>query len=98
MIGSYGGKDRSLRTAPRRLDEALRVNGVAHDVKVYADAGHSFLDDHDPAEVSIVFKALAKLSGAKFHESSALDARRRILAFFEEHLGQPVAQGGDVVT
>ena len=39
VIGSYGAKDRSLRRAPRRLEEALRVNGVEHDVKVYADAG-----------------------------------------------------------
>jgi len=86
VIGSYGAKDRSLRTAPRRLEEALQANGVDHDVKVYADAGHSFLNDHDPAEVSTIFKVLAKLSGSKFHESSALDARRRIIAFFDEHL------------
>jgi len=89
VIGSYGARDRSLRKAPLRLEEALRANGVAHDVKVYADAGHSFLNDHDPAEASVIFKVLAKLSGARFHEPSALDARRRILAFFEEHLDQP---------
>lgn len=38
LIGSYGGKDRSLRSAPRRLEQALRANGVEHDVKVYAEA------------------------------------------------------------
>jgi carboxymethylenebutenolidase len=90
VIGSYGAKDRSLRRAPRRLEEALEANGVDHNVKVYADAGHSFLNDHDPTEASMVFKVLAKLSGAKFHESSALDARRRIIAFFDEHLKQSV--------
>ena len=62
VIGSYGAKDRSLRKAPRRLEEALRSNGIDHDVKVYADAGHSFLNDHDPAEASTIFKVLAKLS------------------------------------
>ena len=55
-------------------------------MKVYTDAGHSFLNDHDPTEVSTIFKVLSKLSGSKFHESSALDARRRIIAFFDEHL------------
>ncbi len=89
VIGSYGAKDRSLRKAPRRLDEALRANRIDHDVKVYADAGHSFLNDHDPAEVSTIFRVLAKLSGSEFHESSALDARRRIIAFFDEHLKRP---------
>jgi carboxymethylenebutenolidase len=86
VIGSYGAKDRSLRSAPRRLEQALRVNGVAHDVEVYADAGHSFLNDHDPAEVSTIFRVLARLSGARYHETSAQDARRRIIAFFDQHL------------
>jgi carboxymethylenebutenolidase len=90
VIGSYGAKDHSLRRAPRRLEEALDANEIDHDVKVYADAGHSFLNDHDPTEASMVFKVLAKLSGAKFRESSALDARRRIIAFFDEHLKQSV--------
>ena len=91
VIGSYVAKDRSLRQAPGRLVEALRSNGVGHDVKVYADVGHSFFNDHDPAEVSTIFKVLAKLSGSNFHEESALDARRRIITFFDEHLKQPVA-------
>ncbi len=92
VIGSYGAKDRPLRKAPGRLDEALRSNGVGHDVKVYADAGHSFLNDHDPAEASVIFRVLAKLSGSHFHEGAALDARRRILSFFDDHLTQPVGE------
>ena len=92
VIGSYGAKDRSLRSAPARLEQALRANGVEHDIKVYADAGHSFLNDHDPAEASAIFKVLARVSGARFHQASAIDARRRIVAFFDEHLKSPVAQ------
>jgi carboxymethylenebutenolidase len=94
VIGSYGAKDRSLRAAPARLEQALRANGVAHDIKVYADAGHSFLNDHDPAEASVIFKVLAKLSGAQFHQPSAIDARRRIVAFFDEHLKPPATRPG----
>jgi carboxymethylenebutenolidase len=86
IIGSYGGKDRSLRSAPARLETALRANDVAHDISVYADAGHSFLNDHDPAEASAIFKVLARLSGAQFHEAAANDARARIVAFFSDHL------------
>lgn len=86
VIGSYGAKDRSLRSAPGRLDHALQASGVEHDIKVYADAGHSFLNDHDPAEASAIFKVLARLSGARYHESSAIDARDRIAAFFASHL------------
>jgi carboxymethylenebutenolidase len=86
VIGSYGGKDRSLRKAPARLERALQANEVDHEVMVYADAGHSFLNNHDPNEASTIFKLLAKISGAGFHEPSATDARRRIVAFLDKHL------------
>ena len=89
VFGSFGGKDRSLSKAPRRLEGALRLNDVEHDVKVYADAGHSFLNDHDPAEASIIFKVMAKLSGARYNEKAAKDARRRIITFFDQHLKTP---------
>jgi hypothetical protein len=74
----------------------LRVNGVVHDVKVYADARHSFLNDHDPAEVSTIFKLLARLSGSNFHEPSAIDARRRIITFLDEHLKPEGRTAGQV--
>jgi carboxymethylenebutenolidase len=94
VIGSYGAKDWSQHRAPAKLKAALQRNGVVRDVKVYADAGHSFLNDHDPAEVSAIFKVLARLARAEYHEPSARDARMRIVEFFGEHLkaseaGQP---------
>ncbi len=94
IVASYGAKDRSLRSAPARLEEALRTNAVEHEIKVYADAGHSFLNDHDPAEASVIFRVLARLSGAQFHQPSAIDARGRIVAFFAQHL-KPSAQQMD---
>jgi carboxymethylenebutenolidase len=86
VIGSYGAKDRPLRSAPSRLEKALEANGVDHDVEVYAGAGHSFLNDHDPNEVPSIFRVLARISGSEYHEPSAEDARRRIVAFFDKHL------------
>jgi carboxymethylenebutenolidase len=86
VVGSFGGKDRSLRTAPDRLEKALTANGIDHDVKVYADAGHSFLNDHDPGEISTMFKVMLKGFGSQYHEPSALDARQRIITFFDRHL------------
>ena len=76
VIGSYGAKDWSQRNAPAKLEAALQRNGVIHDVNVYADAGHSFLNDHDPSEVSVIFKVLARLARAEYHEPSARDARK----------------------
>ena len=86
VVGSYGAKDRSLRGTAAKLERALAAAGVPHDVKEYAEAGHSFLNDHDPSEFNALVVLLARISNSRYHESSAIDARRRILAFFDEHL------------
>jgi carboxymethylenebutenolidase len=86
IVGSYGAKDRSLREDPARLERALTVVQVEHDMKVYPQAGHSFLNNHDPAEVPTLFVIMARLMGTGYHEPSAQDARRRIISFFNKHL------------
>ena len=58
IVGSYGAKDKSLRGAAARLERILTAAGVPHDVKEYADAGHSFLNDHDPSSIPLVFKLM----------------------------------------
>jgi carboxymethylenebutenolidase len=86
IVGSYGAKDRYLRGRAALLDRALTAAGVEHDVKEYPGAGHSFLNDHDPADVPKLFAVMGRFVGGGFHEPSAQDARRRILAFFADHL------------
>ena len=88
IVGSYGGKDRSPMgaSAAARLERALTVIGVDHDIKVYPDAGHGFLNDHPPADQTTLLVVLAKVSGTRYHEPAARDARRRIAAFFDAHL------------
>jgi carboxymethylenebutenolidase len=84
IVGSFGAKDPSLRGAADRLERALSTLGVDHDVAEYPNAGHSFLNDHHNANV--LFTVFARLTGAGYHDPSARDARRRILAFFDRHL------------
>lgn len=88
IVGSFGAKDLTIRGGADRLERALTANGVEHDVKAYPGAGHSFLNDHeaDRGDAPFLFVALGKLIGAKYHEPSAIDARRRITAFFNKHL------------
>ena len=59
VVGSYGAKDRSLRGTAAKLEGALTAAGVPHDVKEYAEAGHSFLNDHDPSELNALVVLLA---------------------------------------
>ena len=74
------------RSAAPRLEQALTALGIDHDVKVYPDAGHGFINDPDPADATPLLIFLAKISGMRYHDPSAADARRRITAFFDQHL------------
>jgi dienelactone hydrolase len=54
--------------------------------------GHEFLNDHEGAgdKAPVPFTVLGRLMpGSGYHEASAQDARRRILAFFSTHLRPP---------
>jgi carboxymethylenebutenolidase len=86
IVGSYGARDLSLPHAAERLQRALQINGIPHDVKVYPEAGHAFMNDHAPAEVPRILVLLVRLSRSRYHGSSAVDARGRITSFFNEHL------------
>jgi len=86
MVGSFGAKDRPLRGSAARLEQALIKNNVIHDIKEYPDAGHGFLNKHDPNEVPGVFRVLAWVMGIGHRSSAAEDAQRRIIEFFDSHL------------
>jgi carboxymethylenebutenolidase len=88
VVGSYGGKDHSPMgaSAAARLERALTRLGIDHDIKVYPGAGHGFINDHDPADQTLLLTFLSKVSGTRYHQPSAEDAHRRIAAFFGRHL------------
>ena len=81
IVGSYGAKDPWNRNVAAQLDRALERVGVPHDIKEYPSAGHSFMNNHE----AFWFKAL-RFTGIAYDEEAALDAQRRIAAFFHLHL------------
>jgi carboxymethylenebutenolidase len=86
IVGSFGGKDFTLPGAAAKLDTALTANGVVHDVKEYPDASHSFMNDHKPGDAPRIVLVLGTIMGARYRDEPANDARKRISAFFDEHL------------
>jgi carboxymethylenebutenolidase len=82
VVGSYGGKSRWEQGVADQLEQALQRALVAHDVKEYPDAGHSFMNNKE----HFWFKLL-RFAGIGYNEPATLDARRRIVAFFQTHLG-----------
>jgi carboxymethylenebutenolidase len=89
VVASYGRRDRALRGAADRLDGVLTRLDVPHDVKEYADAGHSFMNRHNAGP----FAVLEKVGGFSYHQPSAEDAWARILRFFDHHLRAQNAAG-----
>jgi carboxymethylenebutenolidase len=96
VVGSFGGRDRTLRGAAGRLDRALAAAGIDHDVKEYPAAGHGFLNDREAAgdRTPLMVKPMAPLLGLGPEPASAQDARRRIIEFFGAHLGHAAAPPG----
>ena len=86
IVASYGAKDRWNQGVAVQLERALERALIAHDVKEYPDAGHSFMNNHQ----NFVFKAL-RFAGIGYDEQATLDARRRIEAFFRTHLQPSVS-------
>jgi carboxymethylenebutenolidase len=70
VVGSYPEKDFTA-SAGRALDQELGRHSIAHDIKIYPGAGHSFFNDGSRA----------------YNKTAATDSWSRVLAFFGEHLG-----------
>jgi carboxymethylenebutenolidase len=83
IVGSYGGRDLTLRGRAERLEQALTELSVPHDVKEYPEAGHSFMNRINAGPVLGTAVGLARFN---YHHASAEDAWRRILDFFDAHL------------
>jgi carboxymethylenebutenolidase len=82
VVGSYGAKSRWEKGVADELERALQRALIPHDVKEYPDAGHSFMNNKQ----QFWFKLL-RFGGIAYNEPAAMDARRRIAAFFHAHLG-----------
>jgi carboxymethylenebutenolidase len=84
ILGNYGAKDGQLKDAKTKLDETLTKLKVVHDVKLYPDAGHAFMNPKQGG--GPFFGTLLRVTGAKPNPEAAKDAWLRIDRFFGEHL------------
>src|SRR5216684_3786130 len=84
VLGGYGGQDRLFAGQGRRLENLLTEMGVDHDIKVYEDAGHSFMSRN-----SGLLPWIGKIGPmkAEYNPEAAEDSWQRIEAFFGRHLG-----------
>jgi len=84
IVGSYGGRDGTLRGAAANLETALERHGIPHDVKEYPQAGHVFMNAklNGPAWL----RPIVRVAHFGPKPDDAKDAWSRIHSFFGEHL------------
>jgi carboxymethylenebutenolidase len=83
VVGSYGGRDRELVPQFERLRRFLDDSGIPHDLELYPQAGHSFMNRTVP---DVASRLVGPVASIEYRHTEAEDAWRRILAFFAEHL------------
>lgn len=84
VFGSYGGRDKLFASQGRRLERLLTELNVPHDVRIYEEAGHSFMSRHGGLMAGLAAFGPLKVG---FHHPASQDSWRRLGEFFEEHLG-----------
>lgn len=72
VVGSYPEKDFTTN-AGRALERALEQYQIAHDIKIYPGAGHSFFNEGDRRA---------------YNKAAAEDSWSRVLGFFATHLAK----------
>jgi len=70
VVGSYPEKDFTAN-AGRALDRALDQNHIAHDIKIYPNARHSFFNENSTSH----------------NQAAAEDSWARVIKFFGERMG-----------
>jgi Dienelactone hydrolase family len=78
-VASFGGRDPLGRSAPDRLRKVVEDKGIAADIKVYQDVGHSFANQ-------LPGQPLMRITGFGYNAAATEDGYRRVFAFFNEHL------------
>jgi carboxymethylenebutenolidase len=84
VVAGYGGRDRVFGKQADRLEQHLTALRVPHDVRVYPDAGHSYMSDHKGLLARVSSWGPMKVG---YNPDAAEDSWRRVEAFFGEHLG-----------
>jgi len=78
LLGIFGNEDRNPDVEQvNRTEETLKRHGKSYEFHRYDGAGHAFFNWH----------------GAAYRQQQAQDGWKKVLAFYEKHLGAPSTAG-----
>ncbi len=84
VVAGFGALDKRFAAQGERLDRHLSECGVPHDVKIYPEVGHSYMNDFGDGVMAYLMRRTPMHAG--YDEAASEDSWRRMLAFFAEHL------------
>ena len=84
VVASYGSNDRVMTPHVPALERELKRLAIPNDVKVYRNAGHSFMNTQPNALMGLLLK-YAPVHGG-YDRGAADDAMGRMLTFLEAHV------------
>jgi carboxymethylenebutenolidase len=84
VFAGYGERDRLFAAQGRRLAAHLEQLGVPHEVRMYPDAGHSYMSPHTGVLATVAGWGPMKVG---FNPAAEADSWQRMAAFFRTHLG-----------
>ncbi len=84
IVASYGRRDLATRGHAARLRTHLKQLGIEHDVKLYDDAGHSFMTHGKHPVGRLIFLPMR----IGYEGTAAADAWQRVYSFFDGRLKQ----------
>lgn len=79
IVASYGRRDPLNVGNAEKLRVSAMKKGIAHDIKTYPEAGHSFANE-------IPGQSLARIVGFGYDAEATDDAFERVYSFFRQHL------------
>jgi carboxymethylenebutenolidase len=84
LIASYGGRDKMMLPEFQKLTAEVKRLKIPSDLKLYPDAGHSFMSKAPNPIIGLVSR-FSRIHGA-YNPEAAADANQRVLAFLRKHL------------
>lgn len=83
LVGGYGGRDRMFAGKGRELIATLDSLGREHDVRMYEDAGHSYMNRGGHPVLATLARPLLRVA---YEPEAAEDSWRRMVPFLRRHL------------
>ena len=85
LFAGYGERDQRFARKPEHLRRYLEQLDVPHEIALYPDAGHSYMNQQrGPAPLRALMRRSRMAVG--YHHDAAEDSWRRMLAFLKQHI------------